>query len=210
MLIVDLSANNAEPNWYVLRQHVEGVFLKATEGSSYLDPRFASWRKRANAAGLRVGAYHFARPDTHIGAGDPIHEAQLFARALGKVERTGFRPALDFETLAPIGAARMAEWSRAFSSEVKKRLGVGVLFYSYGALIQSMRWPKTLGYGLWLATYGRNDGREHPFLIPSPWRKASAVQFTSRGRVAGCSGNVDVSRVLQPNAMLAYPFLGRL
>ena len=39
------------------------VYLKTTEGTTYVDPTFASNRSGARAAGIKVGAYHFARPD---------------------------------------------------------------------------------------------------------------------------------------------------
>ena len=42
----------------------EFAFLKATEGRTFDDERFAFNRRAAKAAGLAVGGYHFARPTT--------------------------------------------------------------------------------------------------------------------------------------------------
>ena len=63
MLLIDVSDNNQEPNWAEVKASgVIGVWIKASEGVTVDQPNFVSWRQAANKAGLRVGAYHFARP----------------------------------------------------------------------------------------------------------------------------------------------------
>src|SRR6266540_2818609 len=42
---------------------VRFVFAKATEGQTFDDPNYATYRADAAAAGLAFGAYHYARPD---------------------------------------------------------------------------------------------------------------------------------------------------
>ena len=57
---VDVSRYQGDIDWPVLAgQGIEFAFIKATEGSGYVDPRFATNLDAATAAGLRVGAYHF-------------------------------------------------------------------------------------------------------------------------------------------------------
>lgn len=57
---VDVSRYQGEIDWPVLAgQDIEFAFIKATEGSNYADPRFATNLEGATAAGLRAGAYHF-------------------------------------------------------------------------------------------------------------------------------------------------------
>jgi lysozyme len=202
MLVLDASSNNKEPNWNLLKKAgVSAVWLKASEGMNWRDPNFAAWRKAANKAGLKVGAYHFARPDLH--PFDRIGEALNFWRAVGKVNTTDLRPVLDYEVLSSHGGDEA--WIRAFNQSVKARLGVGPLFYSYPALVAKLKLTKPVGYGLWLASYGRNDGVEHAYTVPAPWKKVVAHQFSSKCRVIGCSGVVDLSKVFSPNAVLAHP-----
>ncbi|MCA1195144.1 glycoside hydrolase family 25 protein [Saccharopolyspora sp. 6V] len=53
------------------RTHAEGfeyAFLKATEGSSFVDSRFAANLANARAAGLLVAAYHYQRGDSTAAA----------------------------------------------------------------------------------------------------------------------------------------------
>ena len=57
---VDVSAYQGVIDWPVLaRQDIRFAFLKATEGGTFVDDRFAANLAGANAAGLSVGAYHF-------------------------------------------------------------------------------------------------------------------------------------------------------
>jgi len=69
---VDVSAYQSET--YNLTG-LDFVFVKATEGLSYTNPRMAAQVKRARDAGLVVGFYHYP----HMG-NDPVAEANYFLR----------------------------------------------------------------------------------------------------------------------------------
>lgn len=57
---VDVSRYQGAIDWTLLSsQDIDFVFIKATEGSGYVDPRFQENLKGAKDAGLLVGAYHF-------------------------------------------------------------------------------------------------------------------------------------------------------
>lgn len=57
---VDVSHYQGEIDWEALRaQGVRFAFIKATEGSSHVDERFAQNAAGALAAGVPAGAYHF-------------------------------------------------------------------------------------------------------------------------------------------------------
>jgi lysozyme len=61
---IDVSAHNGDIDFeQVARDSVDFVFIKATEGISYRDPKFEANYESAHAAGLKVGAYHFFRFD---------------------------------------------------------------------------------------------------------------------------------------------------
>lgn len=202
MLILDVSNNNSEPNWeQLVRQGVTAVFLKASEGTSFHDLTFGARRSAANRAGLHVGAYHFARPDQ----GSAVEQAATFCNMVGKIGSSDLKPVLDFESASSLSPAQLEAWARAFNQEVKKRLGRVPIFYSYSAYVEMLRpsWP--IGNGLWLASYGRNDGSEHPFIVPFPWKKIVAHQFTSNCRITGCEHPVDMSNANSLRPLLAYP-----
>ncbi|MFH8553687.1 GH25 family lysozyme [Streptomyces celluloflavus] len=56
------------------------VFVKATEGTSYINPKMRDQAAHARAAGLVVGFYHFLRP------GDMAAQARYFVECCASVE----------------------------------------------------------------------------------------------------------------------------
>lgn len=210
-LILDVSSFQGAINWHAVATMpgLAGVFVKASEGLTLNDPGFVQNRKGANAAGLRVGAYHFAHPELH----PPDVEAKHFVSQVGKLAVRDLRPVLDLEVqkaIDKLGKDEVVAWARAWNRVVKNKLGVWPLFYSYSAYIAELGATVPIGGGLWLANYAQNDGIEHPYAVPAPWHTAAAHQFTSKAHVPGITGGVDLSSARSLVPLLAHPFLGRL
>lgn len=166
----------------------EFVWLKATEGKGWNDDEFSRRRVDAAQAGLRVGAYHWARPDLNSAADEAAH----FLR-VAKPKRGELLPALDFEEPKALhlrGPALVA-WAAEWLSIVEKAIGARPIFYSYSSYISSLGDVTPLSrYFLWLANYGPNDGTRHAVSAPRV-PPMVAHQYTSRGSVAGVLGWVD-------------------
>lgn len=65
---IDISRYQGEPDWEaVAADGWKFAFIKATEGTSILNPEFAQQYEGSYDAGLIRGAYHFATPDTSSG-----------------------------------------------------------------------------------------------------------------------------------------------
>lgn len=63
---IDLSSHNGDVDFKAVKADgIEFVVLKATEGASFKDARFARNYREAVEAGLKVGAYHFFRFDVN-------------------------------------------------------------------------------------------------------------------------------------------------
>lgn len=56
---VDVSNYQGDIDWGTLSQGLDFAYIKATEGSSFLDTRFEYNYAEGQKSGLRVGAYHF-------------------------------------------------------------------------------------------------------------------------------------------------------
>lgn len=204
---LDASNNNGTIDWRRVardahRTGITGTELKATEGASFVDGRFADWRDECAAAGLRVMPYHFARPDVNAGERGAIREAEHFCRVVGEIRQFEWRPMLDFEA-APFDPA----WARTWNQHVRARLGVAPTFYSYWAAIAAMHLREPLGDGLVLA-FPNGQPRTAP--CPAPWRKWTAHQYSWHGRVAGVSGQVDLNWTPAVRTLLAYPVRGAI
>jgi lysozyme len=173
------------------RDGIIAVFHKATQGTRYIDPRFAARRKAAALAGMPFGAYHF---------GDASDEkAQLghFISVAGPIG--GIQLALDFEKN---GDSTMAlHQARWFLTQLYILSGQRPWLYS-GDLIRETLTPVIIGHQhpdmvdssdffaacrLWLAEYGPVEK------VPFPWKKADLWQFSESGTIAGIAGRVDLN-----------------
>ena len=123
---VDLSHWNAVNDARAMRASgVTFAICKATDGPSGADATFAPKVAQLRAAGIVVGAYHFAR------AGDPVAQARHFAAvagAAGCLTSGALQPALDMEDAAVRGHAD--SFTTAFVAAVENsgragRLGDG-------------------------------------------------------------------------------------
>lgn len=54
---IDISHHNQGINWDKL--NIDFIFLKASEGSTFKDPKFQEYRKEANRVNIPYGAYHY-------------------------------------------------------------------------------------------------------------------------------------------------------
>jgi lysozyme len=179
---------------------ITAVEMKASEGTGFTDPYFYDWREKCQRVGLRVMAYHFARPDEHPGKTGAIAEAEHFCTVVRSIRPGEWRPMLDFET-APFDA----EWARQWNATVRARLGVAACFYSYTAAIEGMGLSKPIGDGLVLAY---PNGAPGVAPCPKPWRRWTAHQFSWHGRVAGVPGEVDLNYTPSVWSLLAFPVRG--
>ena len=191
--IVDVSSYQPNIDWAQLsRAGVAGIYIKATEGTWYVNPYAAAQRAGAASIGMPYGGYDFARPD----ASNAVADAQYFV-ASGGAQGT-LPPVLDLETEAP-GAV---QWAITWLTTVKQLTGRTPTIYTGQ---YSWFWnPALSAWPLWLAAYPL--GYQH-VTDDSPanvawanessgaWSGWSMWQFTSVGQIYGIPGNVDVSAV---------------
>ncbi len=187
---VDLSNNNGRVNWKLLSADTDFAWVKATEGRSYVDPYLDLNLKSARAAGLPIGAYHYARPDNNSADSEALHFLNVY-----KPQPGDLLPVLDFETHANRNPADMTAWAKRWMELVTQGLNQEVVFYSYPYFITGdMAGAYALhGTKLWLADYGANDGKRHKQGYVFPAFNQVCHQYTSNGHVAGVNGRVDLN-----------------
>lgn len=161
------------------------AFIKATEGTAYVNEHFLTDVHAAHAAGLVVGTYHYARPSR-----DARTQAAHYATALAALPQNSLPPVLDIEVDEGLGERELQRWVRDFLTEIEALTGRQPMVYTYRYF-----WAEHLGnttefsnYPLWLAAY-QNDP-------PAPvggWSHLSFWQRSDAGRVAGVSGPVDLN-----------------
>ncbi|MER0245027.1 glycoside hydrolase family 25 protein [Streptomyces sp. HSW2009] len=121
------------------------VFVKATEGRSYVNPKQSAQASRARKAGCVVGFYHFLWP------GNLADQAQYFVRECASKE--GDLLAVDWENTGNGTRASNAE-KDTFLREVKRlRPTHRVLLYCNRTFWLNHDTTSYAGDGLWIADY---------------------------------------------------------
>ncbi|HET9690667.1 MAG TPA: GH25 family lysozyme, partial [Acidimicrobiales bacterium] len=160
---IDVSNWQGQIDWgAVAAQGVRFAYIKATEATTYTDPRYGANSSGASAAGLLHGAYHFAVPNASSGTA----QADFFVDHGGTWAADGrtLPPALDIE-YDPYGSdpcyglspQQMTAWVGDFTTRVYDRTGRWPLIYT------TTNWWSTCTAGstsagahspLWLASWG--------------------------------------------------------
>ncbi len=127
---------------------IVGVIHKASQGMGNLDALYKTNRKKATAAGMLWGAYHFAT------GGDGAKQADIFLNAVG--DPAGVLMVLDFEPNTA-GPTMDLNEAHTFVTHIFQATGRWPGFYS-GHLIKDLlkgqKDPILANCWLWLAQYG--------------------------------------------------------
>ena len=161
------------------------AFVKATEGGDWVNPHYVEDVQAAHAAGLKTGAYHYARPST-----DAKTQAANFAAQIALAPDQTLPPALDIEVDEGKSAAQLEQWIEEFTSELKRLTGRTPMIYTYkyfwmGQMNNSQKFSDM---PLWLAAY--QD--QAPEAVDG-WKKLSFWQRSGSGKVAGIPTDVDMN-----------------
>ncbi|WP_433750007.1 GH25 family lysozyme [Falsibacillus pallidus] len=180
---IDVSHWNQVNDWNQVKSDgIEFVYLKATEGSSYVDPKVAEYYLGAKKAGLKVGFYHFARP---IDESNTLSEARHFINTVRNMP-ADLPYVYDIETTgAGLKAEQLTKLAGLWLETVRMSLGM-VMIYSYSYFQKNYLLESLTKYPLWIAHY---DVSEPSF---SRWDEYTCWQYTEKGSVKGIQGNVDL------------------
>lgn len=174
---VDVSNNNGKVDFKTI-PNIQFAYIKATEGTKFVDSTFDANFKNATDAGLIRGAFHFAEPHQSDGK----TQADYFIAHGGGWQGDGrtLPGALDFETGTTVGQPecwgmspqQIQDWIRSFGDEYHARttrwpaLYFNVAFWtdcgnSYGGF---------QNYPLWIANPGVQNPRTPGWLTWTFWQ----------------------------------------
>jgi lysozyme len=181
---VDVSHHQGEIDWRTLRDNgVLFAYIKATEGASSRDSRFAENWRRSREAGIPHGAYHFFSMCV-----SGAKQAANFM-AITPVEADGLPHALDVEQMEPCPKGRRlanpAAEMYTFLNLVEKRYGRRPLIYTNWEFHEAHLKGRLQNERFWLASLS------HP---PSFRREQWTLwQYHQDGRRRGVNGPVDLN-----------------
>ena len=193
---LDVSRWQATINWpQVKAAGKQFVVMKATEGTGYVDPMYATNRAGAMGVGIPMAAYHFASPDTS--PNEAVLEADHYVAVAG-LTAGNLLPALDLEQTGGLTVAALQVWVRSWLDEVTAKLGIHPMIY-----VSPNFWTTSMGNNtsialagykvLWIANWGVTS----PTVPAANWSGYGWTfwQYTDCGHVAGITtGCVDLDR----------------
>lgn len=193
--IIDVSHHNGVLNFKNIVQNnpgVKKVIIKASEGYTFVDPKFIENVRNASASGLKVGAYHFARLISSKQGIDAILQARHFVNTINAVKADYADLVLDIETNDDKRSRRSVElFIKQFADEVKRLTNKEIVIYSYLSFLNEQLDPKhKLGvYALWLAQYTTATKSK----VPTGWKSIYMWQHTDNLALKAVTGTVDAS-----------------
>ncbi len=195
--IIDISKWQGNINFEALKSEVAFVIARAGVGSD-ADPKFDEYAAEMIRNKIPFGVYCYSYAATVEKAQD---EAQKLVQRASKYNPLFYVMDAEEEKVTN-------EAIRAFASGLKasgaERIGCYVAHNRYKAYgYDSLR---SLWHFTWIPRYGSNDGTISGATMPS--YVCDLWQYTSTGKIAGISGNVDMNVITGTGKSLEW-FLGK-
>lgn len=189
---VDVSKYNGAVNWQqVAASGMKFAFVKVGSTKSGIDPQFAANITGAQAAGLKTGVYIYSYATTPEQA---INEANLVLQWV-EPYTVNYPIVFDIEDNChkSLSAQQMIDIINAFCTTIDAA-GYYPMVYSYKNLFDSKL--SIAGWDRWVAQYNDTCGTNNNVCF---W------QYSSKGRVNGISGNVDLNYQYKDYSQLIIP-----
>lgn len=182
---IDVSIWQGEINYERVRNDgIEVVYIRSSEGASYVDPYYLRNYNNAKSNGLKIGFYHYLTATT---VEEAIEQADFFVSLVGGLE-ADCKLAMDFEQFDGLGIEEINSISLAFLERVEQRSGKETVIYS-----DSYNARHTFGeelaqrYPLWVAEYEVEEPESN-----GKWNSWVGFQYSSLGEINGINAKVDL------------------
>ena len=196
--MIDVSHWQGEIDWKkVYDSGIRYAYIKISQGNSLADDRCRENIRKARAAGIRVGVYHFFT--TKCSAEEQF---RWFCK-LYREEEMDLRPMLDVERNTGWSKEQLQRSVKCFMDACEAKFGYRPVLYSYQIFynrwLASAFWQETLMLALYREDRAPvTDGKGH----------ASIWQYSDHGRINGIKGRVDMNkfhRDLDITSLLLHP-----
>lgn len=169
----DLSNWQRTIDWNLEKREVAAVYVKVSQGLTFIDATARAKIRGAASVGLPVGGYHFATP----GVGSPEAQADRLLSLAPHLPYRRLRACVDCEwNELGLNSAQLAAWYLGFVIRVHRVAGYWPTMYGSPSYLQAFATyhPEVFGRcPLWVAHYG--VPRPH---VPAPWTHWTAWQWT--------------------------------
>lgn len=180
-VLLDVSRHQGDIDFtQVVSPTVKWLYVKATEGQTYTDPKFLENTRAAQAAGMKVGAYCFFSEKSSAMA-----QAAHFLEIIQQVD-LDLIPVLDVEVRQEYTPGQLCDSMQVFLDCVEDALGCKPMIYASETFYKHFLHDAfgQSGYPLWIAKYSG---------MPDVKADITLWQSSNQGFVNGISTEVDVS-----------------
>ena len=183
---IDVSKFQGRIDWQTVaaQSDVRFVYIKATEGSTVSDSRYARNLKGAREAGLPVGSYHY-----FIGRRSARDQFDNFCRTVPRDEQD-LLPMVDVEEAGNrlVAPERLRENLREFMELIHEEYGVYPILYSQYGFYNARLAGHFDDCLIFMARYSKQEPRLKGKAAYAIW------QYSERGHIPGIKGTVDLDR----------------
>lgn len=187
---IDVSHYNGNVDWEeVASKGNHFAYAKCTEGTRFVDPKFAKNWSGMKEARIARGAYHF-----YSASEDPRKQADIFTSTVGEITMNDLPPMLDLEGIQT-GTGGLSKdvymnnvllWLELIEDHYKR---IPVIYTNNPFANAYLTRSEFAKYPLWIAEYG-------PIArVPRTWKSEGEKwliwQHTSREKMTGINGTVD-------------------
>lgn len=182
---IDVSHHQGNINWKQVGGNVQKpdfVYVKATEGASYVDPKFRKNVTGARNNGFLVGAYHYFRMTSSA------HDQ--FRNFKGQIDKNllDLIPMVDVETDDKKPRAQVQDSLKVLLDLLEKEYGRKPMIYGTQRSYNSYCAPEFNDYPLYIGKYSEAK----PVIIGSG--NYTIWQYSETGSIKGIPGGVDLCR----------------
>lgn len=178
--VLDISHYNKVTDWNALQESVDFLILRATCGMAK-DNKIDEYAQACNARGIPFGVYCYAKAQTPEEA---EQEARFLVNTAKKYNPNFYVYDVELSYLNDEICARFTDTLRALGV---KKTGYYIAHHLYSRYKLN---TKKVDF-VWIPHYGKNDGTRNS----KPSYACDMHQYTSKGRVSGVSGNVDMNQL---------------
>ena len=200
---VDVSSYQGSITWSSVKSAgVTFAWAKATEGTSVIDGYFVGNENNGKAAGIIMGAYHFAHPASNT----PGSEASYFWNEAGgyiKADNLTLAPMLDMESLSTsVGAANLSDWANDWCADIVANAAGNSVSVKPAIYVSACN---ACDFNTSVAQWGSDiaDYNGENVYTGTPWTTCTGCeewgsgawnfwQVSDTGSISGISGHVDL------------------
>lgn len=175
---IDVSNHQGKIDWKKVAtdKNIQFVYMKATEGATFVDKSYKRNIKEARENGLKVGSYHYLRNTSRI-----KKQFENFTSTVDK-DLQDLIPVVDVEEKVDKDSIRL------FCNLIKEYYGKDPMIYGTNSSYNKYCAPDFNDYYLLIGRYG-----EDPPIIPGKGHY-NIWQYNEKGKIPGIPNPVDLDR----------------